>query len=129
METGGDQFVLDFFDREKDYEMYTKWCGENPVPKSSLPPLGVKVGDKAIGFVALTDCDFGVFCWYQANPENKPRETYQAFKIMFLALCQMTKDAGRDFVFCYTAKTGIVKLLESLNFIKIGDGHMAIKVS
>ena len=69
MEADIGKFVLNSFDRIKDYPVYANWWrsdGENPPKIKDLPANGFSVykGSRLVGcsFLALTDCDFSVMC-------------------------------------------------------------------
>lgn len=127
METRGDKFILREF-HDNDYSQYASWWGdEKPPPKSSLPKLGIVSGDmKAVGFLANTDCDFGIITWWHCNDENKGKESYMALKQILCGLCEAAELIGKKKVFCYTRHRGMIRLLESLNFVN-HDGHLIME--
>ena len=128
MAKNGDKFVLRPFQPE-DYEEYAGWWPEKAPPRGSLPNIGFIVGDmKAAGFLAQTDCDFSILTWWFCNPKNEPKESYEALLAYVLGGIEVSKFIGKKYMFCYTNKRSVIRLLESLNFTAIGEGHMALEV-
>lgn len=124
MAQSGDKFVLRAF-HDNDYNEYVSWWdGEIPPKQDSLPKVGVVSGDmKAVGFIANTDCDFAILTFWYCNPKNKTTESHKAMKRIMQGLCEAAEIIGKKKVFCYTNRRGMIKLLESLNFIN-HDGHL-----
>lgn len=116
------------FNPNTDYDLYASWWPQGAPPKDSLPVSGVNIDDKAMGFLALTDCDFSIITWYMIDPKLKPREKYKLIKKVFVALLGLAKLAGKNYAFCFTNNRAIIRMLESLNFYQIERGHMAVKV-
>lgn len=125
MEKGGNSIILRNFVPSLDYNEYSSWWAPQKAPPlESLPRIGLIYGDmKAVGFLALTDCDFGILTWWYANPSNKGRESHEALKTITLGLCDIARNLKKNKVFCYTHKSGMIRMLESLNF-KNHDGHL-----
>lgn len=119
-----DQFVLRAYEPD-DYQEYGSWwLPDKPPPLSSLPRIGLVVGDmKAVGFLTLTDCDFSVITFWRANPLNKARESHAAIKELMTGLTCASLSQGRRRVFCYTQNRGVTRILESIGF-KNYDGHL-----
>lgn len=128
MAESGNKYILREFNDE-DYEQYCYWWGdEKPPPRSSLPNIGLVCGDmKAIGFLAMTDCDFSIITWWCANPLNKERESHMAIKTIIKGLCDTSALINKSKVFCYTSNRGMIRMLESFNFIN-HDGHLIVEL-
>jgi len=128
VETSGGIIILRSFNIE-DYNEYASWWDpEAPPEVSNLPDFGIVYGDmKAIGFLANTDCDIGIITFWHCNPKNKAIESYKALKALVIALCEAAALMGKSKVFCYTNKRGMIRLLESLNFIN-HEGHLIVEV-
>ncbi len=130
MEKSSNRFILREF-LDTDYEEYASWWtkeGEAPPDIPSLPKFGIVSGDmKAVGFLANTDCDFGIITWWYCNPANEGKESYMSLKRTIMGLCQTASLLGKKKVFVYTGNNGMIKLLESLNFIN-HDGHLVAEV-
>ena len=126
MAESSDKFLLRIF-RNDDYNQYISWWSEDghvPPPSTSLPEAGLVCGKmKAVGFLANTDCDFGVITWWYANPDNKGKESYKALHKLFRGLLEVAQMYGKTKVFCYTNKRAIIRMLESLGFVN-HDGHL-----
>ena len=126
MAESGDKYFLRAF-KSSDYDEYASWwekSGNNPPPISSIPLMGLVVGDmKAVGFLVMTEVDFSVITWWQANPSNKFGESRKAIKKLFQGLCEASLLARKNKVFCYTNNRAIIRLLESLHFNNY-DGHL-----
>ena len=128
MEKSRDKFFLRMF-LPDDYLEYSSWWKELPPPTTSLPRMGFVIGDmKCVGFLANTDTDFMIMTWYHCNPKNTKKESYEAMRRYIIACIEYAKLEGKNYLFCYTGARGIIRLLESLNFTKIEEGHMALKV-
>lgn len=119
-ESSDKQFLRPFLN--DDYEWFIKWWDEPP-PRESLPHIGFVYDDKAVGFLALTDCDFSIFTFWMANPENKPKESHKALKEIINACIAASIYHGKNKIFCYTHNRGIVRILERAGFINY-DGHL-----
>jgi len=127
VEKSGDKFILREF-TDNDYPEYISWWGEEkPPPQSSLPNIGLVSGDmKSVGFLANTDCDFGIITWWYCNQKNKGKESYMALKKIICGLCEAAELIGKKKVFLYTNNRGMIRLLESLNFVNYG-GHLIVE--
>ncbi len=127
MAKSGDKYVLRLFNIDKDYELYKSWWNDPP-PIESLPRIGMVIGDmKAVGFLAMTDCNFSIFTWWCANPQNKGRESYKSLKRLIQCALDASRAVNKKYVFCYTNERGMIKLLESQNF-KNNSGHLIVEV-
>lgn len=116
------------FDIEKDFEAYAAlWIDGVCPPKESLPKNGVVIGDSLIGFLALTDCNFTIMTWYQFF-EVSGIKKHRAFNDYIEWSKQVAKENGKKFIFCFSNKSGIVKILESHKFYEIEKGHFALEV-
>ncbi len=122
MAQSGDKYVLREFTLN-DYDEYASWW-DDPPPVSSIPNIGYVSGDmKAVGFLALTDCDFCILTWWCANPQNKGKESYMALDRIVKGCVDTARLIGKNYVFCYTNERGMIRLLESAGF-KNNDGHL-----
>lgn len=125
-----EQLVLRIFDRIRDYPEYASWWAVNDdaAPElMDLPVHGYSVYKAnrlvSCGFMALTDVDWGIFCFWFCNPDNIPRESHLALR-MIVCACQLSiKKMGRNKIFAYTSHRGMIKLLEGCNFFNV-DGHL-----
>lgn len=124
MAQSSDKFILRQF-LPSDYEEYASWWHpDNPPAPEDLPKIGLVVGNmKAVGFLANTDCSFGVITFWMEHPANKPRETKEALELLFKALIESSIIMGKKKIFLYTKIRSIIRLLESLHFIN-HDGHL-----
>jgi hypothetical protein len=112
-----------------DYEQYASWWRETPPPPASLPLHGFVIGEhKCAGFLANTDTDFAIITWWHCNPANTPRESHEALRSLFIACQLQAKALGKRYVFLYTSKRAVIRILGSLGFIGIDHGHMASEV-
>lgn len=114
------QFLRPFLN--DDYEWFAKWWDEPP-PLTSLPHIGFVYDNKGVGFLALTDCDFSIFTFWMASPENKPKESHKAMCEIINACIAASIYHGKNKIFCYTHNRGIVRILERAGFVNY-DGHL-----
>lgn len=124
MATGSPQLLLRKF-KPEDYEEYNSWWTKSAPPMGSLPNVGLVYGDmKAVGFLALTDCDFSILTWWYANPHNNPKESKEALTGLFTGLCDISHLMGKKNVFCYTDIRSVKNLLKGIGFKEPQNGHM-----
>lgn len=133
MAESGYSDVLRLFDLAQDYKPFCEWwnsLGQPPPPMDSLPSAGFVFGENRqfIGFLTNTDINFMIMTWWLPNPETTARETAFYVKRYVETCKEICKMNGKRFVFCFTDKRGMIKLLESLGFNKMGEGHFAIEV-
>jgi hypothetical protein len=83
---------------------------------------------KAVAFLANTDCDFCILTWWYANPLNKKRESYMALSEIIKGIIEAAMAINKKHIFCHTTNRGMISLLESFNFINVGDGHLSRRV-
>lgn len=127
MATHCDQYVLRLF-RPEDYEEYSGWW-EDPPQKESLPRIGIVSGDmKAVGFVADTDTDISILTFWDANPENTARESYKALDSIIYGAITLSRHMGKAFVFCFTNRSGMRKLLKKQGFEEREQGHLIMRL-
>lgn len=127
MEKSIDKFFLELFTMD-DYDMFCKWWGDSPPKETTLPDMGFNIGNKMIGFLADTDTDFMIMTWWQCNPDNTARESHEALRRYIMICKEAAKMKGKNYVFCYTNKRGMIRLLESHNFNNF-DGHFVAELS
>lgn len=125
MAQGSDRYVLRAFE-ESDYGEFCTWW-ETPPPRESLPLIGMVSGDmKAVGFLAITDCDFCILTWWVANPANKGKESYMALNRIVKGCIDTLRLIGKKRMFCYTQNRGMTRLLENLSFVN-NNGHLILE--
>lgn len=129
MEKSSDKQLLRRFEADRDYKEYASWWKIAPPPLASLPTNGFLIGDyKCAGFLANTDCDFAVMTWWHCNPANTPRESHEALRL-YIITCQMqAKALGKRYVFLYTDRRALIRILENLGFKNRSRGHMVCEV-
>ncbi len=118
------------FDIEADFaEFATRWEDNICPPIASLPKNGVVIGEgDLMGFLALTDCDFGIVTWYQFKKDLSGIKKHRAFND-YINWCKVVAKANsKKFIFCFTNKSGIIRILESHKFCEIEKGHYALEV-
>ena len=126
MAESGDKYVLREFN-SSDYELYKIWW-DSPPPIDSFPRISFVIGDmKAVGFLAMTDCNFSILTWWRANPNNKGKESYMALEKLIKCALDTSRLINKKYVFCYTNQRGMITLLESLGF-KNNSGHLVAEV-
>ena len=126
-ESSAEYFLRNFV--EDDYDLYASWWEDSektPPPKSSLSRHGLVCEDKAAGFLINTEVDFAVIAFWYANPKNNKGESYMALKKIIMALLDGARLMGKDKVFVYTHNRGMIRILESLNFVN-HDGHLIVE--
>jgi hypothetical protein len=129
MEKGSYINVLRDFDIEQDFaEFASRWDEGICPPVASLPKNGVVVGDgDLMGFLAMTDCDFTIITWYQFGKVSSVAK-HRAFNDYIEWCKQVAKNNGKKFCFCFSNKSGIIRILESHKFHQIDKGHYALEV-
>lgn len=131
MAQDSNKYILRMYE-EKDYGLFKQaWEAQNEAapPPSALPMVGFAMEEgRFFGFLANTDCDFMICTWYVCKKDMAPKEKRKALEMYFNKCKEHAKDRGKKYLFVYTNYSGIVKLLESLNFISIQKGHLAFRV-
>lgn len=129
MEKGCFINVLREFDIGGDYaEFASRWDNNIAPPVASLPKNGVVIGDgDLMGFLAMTDCDFAIMTWYEFGDISAVKK-HRAFNDYIEWCKQVAIQNSKKFIFCFSNKSGIVRILESHNFCKIEQGHYALEV-
>lgn len=109
----------------EDYKQYASWWKpNNPPARQDLPTIGLVVEDmKAVGFLALTDCSFGIITFWMPNPKNTPKETKETLLELFKALVDAGLIMKKNKIFIYTQIPSIIRLLKSIHF-RNNDGHL-----
>lgn len=125
--------LLRVFDLAQDYKDFARWweeMGQACPPIGSLPANGFVLGEgkNFIGFITNTDIDFMIMTWWLPNPSNTARQTRFYVERYVQLAAEVCKKNNKRFLFCFTDKSGMIRLLESLGFNKMGEGHFAIKV-
>lgn len=121
MEKSRDKQLLRPFCND-DYDMYSSWWDEPPELKS-LPHTGFVYDDKAVCFLAVTDCDFSILTFWYANPKNTAKETHKGMTEVLNACIAAGIYHAKPKVFCYTHNRGITRILERAGFVNY-DGHL-----
>ena len=121
--------ILRKFDVDADFaEFAARWDEGICPPIASLPKNGVVVGEgDLMGFLAMTDCDFTIITWYQFGKVSGVAK-HRAFNDYINWCKQVAKDNGKKFCFCFSNKSGIIRILESHKFYEIEKGHFALEV-
>lgn len=118
--------------KRSDYNTFCEYFhaidGGNVPYESCLPVRGFVIENELVGFLANTDCDFMICTWYCVNPELSARKKYLALKKYFQACKEAASLTNKQHLFVYSNYSGIIKLLESLGFKKIDNGHMVVEV-
>lgn len=129
MEKDGFINILRDFDVSRDFEEFSKMWDEGICPPiESLPKNGVVIGEgDLIGFLAMTDCDFAIITWYQFKDVSGIAK-HRAFNDYINWCKKVAKQNGKKFLFCFTNKSGIIRILESHKFLQIDKGHFASEV-
>lgn len=129
METSGFINVLRDFDVNRDFEEFsTRWDEKICPPIASLPKNGVVIGDgDLMGFLAMTDCDFAIITWYQFGKISGV-DKHRAFNDYINWCKEVAINNGKKFLFCFSNKSGIIRILESHKFLQIDKGHFALEV-
>lgn len=131
MAQSSDKHILRLYE-PNDYELFKLWYeydGSTVPPVSSLPRAGFVIEKKLIGFLADTDCDFMICTWYCVNPLSSMRGKYNALKYYFKACTEAAFLMKKKQVFCYATHSGIIRMLESLDFKNVDQsGHMVKEV-
>lgn len=117
------------FDIQRDFaEFATRWDNGICPPIASLPKNGAVINDgDLMGFLAMTDCDFAIMTWYEFA-EISSRKKYISFNIYIEWCKQMAVKNSKKFIFCFSNKSGIIRILESHKFHEIERGHYALEV-
>lgn len=133
MAESGNGYVLRLY-TPLDYERYsTMWNeekGEVVPPPMSLPENGLVVGDfKAVGFLANVDCDFGFACWYMLDDSLSDKNKYWAMMVLFSGLEDVARDLDKNYIFCFTQKSSMLKMLERIGYVQMGQGHLGKRIA
>jgi len=129
VEKGGVINILRAFDIRADYEEFSnRWTDNICPPVSSLPKNGAVINDgDLMGFLAMTDCDFAIITWYEFDKVSG-RKKHNAFNLYIEWCKQVAKQNNKKFIFCFSNKSGIIRVLESHKFCTIERGHYALEV-
>jgi len=129
MAEGSNGNVLRAFEPANDFEAYSKlWDDGICPPISSLPQNGVVIGEHLMGFLAMTDCDFTIMTWYQFGLDSKGIDKHRAFNEYIKWCLKVAKDNGKKYVFCFSNKNSIMRILESHKHHEIERGHFVLEV-
>lgn len=117
-----------------DYDRYDKmWNREKDQetpPPMSIPENGLVVGDfKAVGFLANVDCDFGFACWYMVDDSLSDKDKYWALMVLFSGLEDLARDLEKNYIFCFTQKSSMLKMLERIGYLQMGQGHLGKRIA
>lgn len=110
---------------ESNYGELCGWWDKHQhaiIPYSSLG-IGVVVSkeDKnlAMAFIYTWDgCDIAQIAWTAANPENTPRQSYQALDLAIDALLKVAEKKEKKMIVSFTSSSGVLKILNRKNIMK-----------
>lgn len=90
-------------------------------PEWALPPNGVIVDGKAVGFLILMDNNCGMIDFFLSNPKTSKKERREALDQVSERLIDIARDRGVRMLLCSTRKKVIRD--RALKYGFTADGH------
>lgn len=126
-----DEISLSLFNPETDYEFVAEWwMAQNHIvlPKDCLPKTGYVAWSSwgqplAASWLYLTGTKAAIVDFTVANPEASLKNRYTAISSCLMALTDVAKEGGAEFLFGFSGSRGLAKLMQKIGFRQSPKPH------